>query len=112
MTMKILATLTASAALMTGAALAGDMSDYDTDGDGLLSLEEIQAAKPDVTEDEFNEYDEDGDGFLDEDEYNLWKEAKEAMKDVADEAGEAMEDAGDEIEEAGDDLEDATDNDY
>lgn len=87
--MKTFAALTSAAALLTGAAIAGEMTDYDTDGDGLLSLEEVQTAKPEVTEDAFNSFDEDGDGFLNEDEYDAWKES---MKEDDDMGEDDMED--------------------
>lgn len=48
-----------------GLALAQEVA-ADTDGDGLLSWEEVQAAYPDVTEEAFVASDTDGSGALDE----------------------------------------------
>lgn len=91
--MKKFLMITAISALGATGAMAGDLTDLDTDGDGLLSLEEVQAEKPEVTEDDFNSYDADGDGFLNEDEFTAWKDAKKSedggMEDnsVGDEEG-------------------------
>lgn len=72
--MKLFASVATIAALTAGAALAQDVAftDVDADADGLLSLEEVQGAAPEVTEDEFNTYDADVDGFLNEDEFTAW----------------------------------------
>ena len=43
----------------------------DGDGDGLVSLAEVQAAYPDVTEQDFTQADGDGDGQLNEDELSM-----------------------------------------
>ncbi len=47
----------------------------DADGDGLVTMEELVAAYPDVTEDAFNAADTDGSGSLDEDELAAAREA-------------------------------------
>ena len=50
-------------------ALAGPavaQMELDTDGDGNVSLEEIQATYPELGEDRFNEIDTDADGFINE----------------------------------------------
>lgn len=74
--MKLFASVATIAALTAGAALAQDVAftDVDADADGLLSLEEVQTAAPEVTEEEFNSYDADVDGFLNEDEFTAWAE--------------------------------------
>lgn len=55
---------------LSGVALAQDLdfATLDTDMSGGISFEELQAAVPDVTEDEFAGYDTDGDGELSEEE--------------------------------------------
>ena len=50
-------------------------TEIDADGDGMLSLEEVQAVYPDVTEEQFTEMDVNGDGALDDDEVTAAQEA-------------------------------------
>ncbi|MBV7393325.1 hypothetical protein [Mameliella sediminis] len=61
-------TLTTIAALTAFSlpAFAQDMegAKLDMDGDGLVSLEEVQAMYPDVSQDDFTGADADGDGLL------------------------------------------------
>ncbi|MBF9030669.1 EF-hand domain-containing protein [Rhodobacterales bacterium HKCCE3408] len=47
---------------------AGVLEQLDTDGNGTVSLEELQAAMPDMTEETFVSMDTNGDGSLDLDE--------------------------------------------
>lgn len=58
------------------AALAGDFEIIDTDASGGLSLAEVLAVAPDVTEDEFVTFDSDGTGELSQTEYEEWKASK------------------------------------
>lgn len=51
------------------------MTEMDTDGDGMLSMSEVQAAHPDMTEEQFNEADTNGDGMLDEMEVQAARDA-------------------------------------
>jgi len=60
--MKIM--LTTTAALVALAAPTWAQNAMDTDGDGNVSLEELQVAYPDATEDTFAVLDTDGDGVL------------------------------------------------
>ncbi|SHH18487.1 hypothetical protein [Marivita hallyeonensis] len=53
---------------LPGAALAADYVAADGNGDGMLSLEEVQAILPEVTTDTFIAVDADGDGLLNQDE--------------------------------------------
>lgn len=62
-----------SAFVLAGAAMAVPFEDADTDGDGRISFEELQAVDPMVTEAEFTLYDVNLDGHLDEDEYAAWQ---------------------------------------
>ncbi|MGY6661193.1 MAG: hypothetical protein ACXIVO_02635 [Glycocaulis sp.] len=64
-----------SALALADMALAVPFEEADTDGDGRVSLEEIQAIDPATTEAEFTLYDVDLDGGLDEDEYAAWRVA-------------------------------------
>lgn len=78
--MKTTVVLSAIAALgFAGAAVAQDevqFSDIDTNGDAQLSLEEVHAVSPNVSEIEFTAYDADADGSLSEDEYQTWSDYK------------------------------------
>lgn len=70
-----LTTVAVAGLLLGGAAFAAEFSDVDADQSGLLSLEEVQAVAPDVTEDEFTSYDGDANGGLDEGEFEIWEAA-------------------------------------
>ena len=59
--------LTAAAILATSAA-AFAMTDLDTDGDSMLSMDEMLAAYPEFTEAQFTDADTDGDGMINEEE--------------------------------------------
>lgn len=59
-------------ALLTfGASAALAQDDLDTDGDGMVSLDEVQAVFPDVTAEAFAGADGNGDGLLDEVELSM-----------------------------------------
>jgi Ca2+-binding EF-hand superfamily protein len=64
MTRKLLPALV----IVTSAAAAFAMTEIDTDGDSLISMEEMQAAYPELTEAQFAQADVDGDGALSEEE--------------------------------------------
>lgn len=59
----------------TGPALAQDMTVEDANGDGVYSMEELQAAYPDLTEDQFKLIDANADGSVDADELAAAQEA-------------------------------------
>ncbi|GHG87751.1 EF-hand domain-containing protein [Pseudodonghicola xiamenensis] len=61
-------TLTFAAATLALPALAWAAETADTDGDGLLSFEEVQAIAPKVTEEMFLDLDANADGGLDAEE--------------------------------------------
>ncbi len=64
---KFIAILIGMGALATSAVAMGDtFADMDTNGDGLLTIEEMQAAYPELTAEQFSELDTSGDGALDE----------------------------------------------
>ncbi|MGJ3232955.1 MAG: hypothetical protein ACFE0P_14290 [Oceanicaulis sp.] len=92
--MKTLFTAAAAAALTAGAAFAQDadaeitFEALDTDMNGVLSLEEVQTAAPEVTAESFAEYDEDGDEALNEDEFDAWVEASTEAEGEDDGEGE------------------------
>ena len=62
MTRKI---ITAVAILVTAAA-AYAMTELDTDGDNMLTMEELQAAYPSITAEQFSAADVDADGMINE----------------------------------------------
>lgn len=70
MTKELTAATFAFALLMPAVALA-----MDADGDGMVSMEEFQAAMPDAAEGTFEAADTDGDGMLTEDEVAAAKES-------------------------------------
>jgi len=109
----------AIASLMATPAFAGEdvaMVDIDANADGYLTIEEVQAHKPDVSAKSFADWDVNGDAQLSEAEFTAWKKAaseeygKPTMKDRMDEAGDtiedAMDDAGDAMDDAGDAMTD------
>lgn len=64
-----------SALALASMAFAAPFEEADTDGDGRISLSEVQALDSATTEAEFTLYDVDLDGGLDEDEYAAWRVA-------------------------------------
>lgn len=75
---------TVSAVAFAGAAMATPFEDVDTDGDGNISLEELQAVDPNVTEAEFTLYDTDLSGDLDEEQYEAWRVATQGEGEAVD----------------------------
>ncbi|WP_147105789.1 hypothetical protein [Tateyamaria sp. syn59] len=74
--MKTIAFLTCVAALsLPTFALAEISPDLDTDADGVLTIDEVQASFPEVTSDGFSAMDLNADGVLDEDEVDAAQEA-------------------------------------
>ena len=73
MTKDLKATTLTLLLLAPGLALAA--APMDTDGDGLVSMEEFQAAMPDASPDVFDELDSNGDGLLSEEEVTAGQEA-------------------------------------
>lgn len=72
MTKFIVAALGMSALATTAFA---DMSTLDADGDGLVTVEELQAAYPEVTADQFSEIDTNADGAVDDAEMSAAQDA-------------------------------------
>lgn len=70
-----------SAIALAGMALAVPFEDADTDGNGTISLSELQAIDPAASEAEFTLYDVNLDGELDEDEYAAWRVATQGEAD-------------------------------
>jgi Ca2+-binding EF-hand superfamily protein len=61
--------------------------DVDTDGNGAISLSEVQAVAPEVTEADFDTFDHDDDGALSETEFEVWTMAQpEPGSEYGDEA--------------------------
>ena len=74
--MKKIAALTALAALAFPAlAMGQSAADLDTNGDGVLTIDEVQASFPEVTSDAFAAMDLHADGALDSDEITAAQEA-------------------------------------
>lgn len=70
MTMPALAAM-----ILSLPALAWAASDADANGDGVLTLEEVLVAHPEVTDEAFGTMDANGDGVLDADEVAVAQEA-------------------------------------
>lgn len=66
---KILATLSVVAFTAPAFAQGADFSTVDADGSGTVTWEEVQAALPDVTEEQFQGADADGSGDLSAEEF-------------------------------------------
>jgi hypothetical protein len=65
----------AAAVGLSAAAGAAAFHEVDTNDDGRLTLAEVQALAPEVTEREFKLYDGNDDDMLDEPEFTLWEQA-------------------------------------
>ena len=68
-------TIATLAAVIALPAMAQDMATMDTDADGMLSMEEMTASMPDMTEETFTSVDTNADGMLDEAEYQAGVDA-------------------------------------
>lgn len=71
-------TMTLTVAGLTALALsttAFASTEIDTDGDGMMSMEELQAAYPTLSEDLFLAMDANGDGAIDADEFKAAQDA-------------------------------------
>lgn len=73
--MKIFAAIAATALCVPAFAMGQSAVDADADGDGMLSLAEVQAVFPDMTEDQFTTVDLNGDGMLEDAEVKAAQEA-------------------------------------
>ena len=74
---KLLMTTAAALTLVAPAWAQADLGTLDTDGDGMVSYEELQAASPDITPEQFAAIDTDGDGMLNADELSAAQTAGE-----------------------------------
>ncbi|MEH6829490.1 hypothetical protein [Sulfitobacter sp.] len=72
---KTFAAIAATALCMPAFAMGQSAVQADADGDGVLSLAEVQAVYPDVTEDMFTTADLNGDGMLEDAEVKAAQEA-------------------------------------
>lgn len=68
-TIITLTALTFLGATSAAFAQAASFTDLDTDQSGDLTLQEVQVAMPDLTQDQFNAADADGNGTLSQDEF-------------------------------------------
>ncbi|MEL7212221.1 MAG: EF-hand domain-containing protein [Pseudomonadota bacterium] len=71
-------TMTLTLAGLTALALSTTAfanTEIDTDGDGVMSMEELQAAYPTLSEDLFAAMDANGDGTIDADEFKAAQDA-------------------------------------
>jgi len=100
----------AIATLMATPAFAGEdvaMADIDTNADGYLTIEEVQAHKPEVSAKSFADWDVNGDAQL-----SAWKKAasedygKPVVNEAEDTAAEALDDAGEALDDAGEAMTD------
>jgi hypothetical protein len=73
-TFKTVSALLVAAALSLGAAIQA-AAETDANGDGLLTIDEVQAVYPEVTADDFSAMDLNADGALDSSEVQAAQEA-------------------------------------
>ncbi|MDO5758659.1 MAG: EF-hand domain-containing protein [Rhodobacterales bacterium] len=66
--MKTMLMTSAAVLALAAPSWAASVSDLDTNGDGAVTLEEVQAAAPDVTAEEFEAMDTNADGSLSDEE--------------------------------------------
>lgn len=77
MNIKLMLATTAVLGLAAPAlAEAPAFEDVDTDGSGAISLSEVQAVAPEVTEADFDTFDHDDDGVLSQTEFEVWTMAQ------------------------------------
>jgi hypothetical protein len=77
MNIKLMLATTAVLGLAAPAlAAAPSFEDVDTDGSGAISLSEVQAVAPEVTEADFETFDHDDDGALSQTEFEVWAMAQ------------------------------------
>lgn len=72
---KFIVSVLGMSALATSAFAAGGIADIDTNGDGLLTVDEVQVAYPDMSTDQFSQIDTNGDGAVDDAELGAAKES-------------------------------------
>lgn len=72
----------AAAAGLLGASAAYAATEIDTDGDGMISFEEMLAVMPSITEETFLSVDDNGDGMVDETELAAAQEAGVIPTDI------------------------------
>jgi hypothetical protein len=72
--MKTILTTSAVVLALAAPAWAITVADLDTNGDGLVTIDEVQAAYPDTTDDSFAGLDTNGDGSLDDVELSVVQE--------------------------------------
>lgn len=72
--MNKLTMILAALGLSVSAVAASAQAEIDTDGDGLYSLEEMQAAYPDMVEETFNTVDANADGLVSPEEFAAGQE--------------------------------------
>ena len=75
MTIKTPTLFAAMLALGTTAAMAQDDTTLDANGDGFVTLDEVQTVLPDMTEETFITLDANGDGALDADELAMARDS-------------------------------------
>jgi hypothetical protein len=66
----VLAAVAALTMTVAAHAQTADFATADADGNGTVSMEELKAVMPDISEDKVTAADKNGDGQLDEEEYN------------------------------------------
>ena len=72
---KFIASVLAAGALATTAFAQGTLADMDANGDGLLTVEEVQAVYPELSAEQFSSIDVNADGAIDDAELSAAQEA-------------------------------------
>ena len=73
--MKTILTTTAAILALATPSLAVSLSELDANGDGVVTLKEVQAVYPEITAKEFSTVDTNGDGSVDEKEVRAAEKA-------------------------------------
>ena len=73
--MKTILTTTAAVLALSAPSWAASVSELDGDGDGAVTIDELQVAYPEITAEEFAAMDTNADGVLDDEEISAAQEA-------------------------------------